>query len=295
MHPLLESAFWNVETAGDRLADFSSATRNWVISKPWRNKGIDNAVVGETVWSFEVARVPTRIGGLATEVISSCRRPLDRLITAHLVDRTGSRRGAKFPHVYFPSRPSQSSFEGAVVELESKGVSREVADFLRHLEVFVGGRGEILHHLHSLDVEQKHYPFLSLVNRATAGFSVQDVGCLSGRIVRVGSTRGQHLIARQEFPSMSVFLEQAEKELAPTYAIIDGIEKLVFKAPEDDFEFMTTSLGAEILCRLEPNLAFKLVLPDGTVIGEAEQALRDMHSMTRETLVEFQERFLKTQ
>lgn len=293
MHPLLESAFWNVETAGDRLKEFSSTVRSWISSKPWQQRGINDAVVGETVWSFAVARVPTRIGGLATEVISSCRRPLDRMITAHLVDQTGSRRGAKFPNVYFPSKPSQHAFEAAVVDLGSRGVSSGVADYLRCLEVFVGGRGELLHHMHSLDVEQKHYPFLNLVNLATAGFSVQDVGCRSGRIVRVGSTRGQHLVARQGFPSMRVFLEQSERAFAPTYDIIDGTEKLVFRAPEDDFEFMTTSLGAEIVCSLEPTLAFKLVLPDGTAIGEAEQTLRNIHSMTRQTLVEFQERFFK--
>ena len=291
MHPLLEQAYVNLDRAGVQAKEFKRKASRWIAKRPWSIRRVDVHVGNFSVWSFEVERLPVDLGAIVADGLHNTRKPLDKLLTAYVADRDSVGRGEKIPGVQFPVSPTKAEYEKAVKSLR-KVLRQDVADFLVDLECFEGGRNEPLYHLHSLDVDEKHYPFLTPVNLATMGQSVGEVLSPNGMILRLGSPRGQHLVNSNPFGPGPKHLEQRVQGLAPTFEVIGGKNRVVFKAPETDFEFMTTTLGADVRGVFEPSLALKLTTPKAVVLGEVSEVMADMQLRVRRVVDDFRTQFL---
>ena len=264
-----------------RLVDKWKVGRRWTIEK--------HAVIPstQTKWYFNLAPLSEDIGHVVADALHNTRAPLDQLLTGYMQFVLGRPEGGRFKGIGFPVRRTRNDFGEALKALAVNGLAARAIDFLAELEPFEGGRDRWLYELHRLDIEDKHYPTILPLAVASHRQEVHELKVDGGRVLIIGSPRGQHMVSRDPAGLGPNDLEQRNPALRPTYREEDGRGFLEFVPPAGDLEFMTTTVGAEIPEGFEPKLKLDVHIE---VSGGTTSATELAHSFlkgTRELVDQF--------
>lgn len=283
MRGSLEHSYAKLKRAEEQVGEFADRFGDWASREPWTVKGTDAGTV--THWAFQIEDFPPKLGAIAEDVFNNSRAPLDKALTAY-----AERCGIGVENISFPTGKSQAHYLGAVAKLRERFGDDPLLQELDGIEPYLGGRDAVLFHLHRLDVMGKHHPFLMPANLYTEGFDMQEIVARDGRMVFLGSRRGQHLKGRRPFGSGPNHLHQPKHDRQPKIEKLKDRIRIVFQSPADDFEFMTTTRGATFSGDFSLHVGCHLLSPDGVNMGPAEQAMRDMIGAVRAVLDGFRDR-----
>lgn len=270
------------------LSRLEVETQSWLTSKPWKVSSRPLHPAGIEHWFFVLSPVPKAIGHTIADIIHNVRAPLDQMLTAYMAWSTGSHAGTRFPGIAFPTGRNKEDFDASLKLLGKKHLPHKAGEFLRTLECYAGGKSEWLHILHVIDRDDKHYPVAVPINTANTTTYTRDVKVDKGRVLRLGSPRGHHLVAEHPFGDGSNNLIKHDIRLRPIYQEVEGRGCLELPCPPGDMEFMTTTVGARFDGNVWPSIAVGIQSPSGQYLGTAEVVLRRYIDGTRAVLQDFE-------
>ena len=290
MNEALASTYSKLRRAELHIDNLTEEVRSWVAGKPWTVSSTKIYPASIEIWSFAVSFPDghSTFEDIVADAIHNIRAPLDKMLTAYMGSINGGQAGSRLPGVAFPARPDRAKFQNALENLSRKQLPSKAIDFLSGIEPYVSGKNECIYLLHSLDVEDKHYPFVMPVNIANAMISTGDVNVTGGRVLILGSRRGHHLVAEQPFGAGPNHLIQTDIRLRPIYQEDGERGYLAMPCPPDDFEFMTTTIGAQFVGNVWPSLSIGLLSPDGGYLGPVEESLRTYLTEVRKIVEAFE-------
>jgi hypothetical protein len=276
MNAVLASTYSKLRRAELHIDNLADAVRGWVAEKPWTVSSTKIYPASIEIWTF-VVPLPdgnSMFEEMVADAIHNLRAPLDKMLTAYMTSTNEGLPGARFPGIAFPARIDQKAFEQALKALKKKQLPAKALEFLSGIEPYVSGKDECIYLLHSLDVEDKHYPSVMPINIANATTKAEEVKVTGGRVFTLGARRGHHLVAEHPLGVGPNHLIQPDYRLKPTYQENNGRGYLDMPCPPDEFEFMTTTIGAHFAGNVWPSPSLGLLSPDGDHLGPVEELLR---------------------
>lgn len=288
MHESLRSSHGRLDRAEHHLAELARAVQEWIASEPWRVASRKLYPAWTESWFFDVDPVPIPIDCIVADALHNIRAPLDKMLTAYMAATFGGGPGTRYPGIGFPARASHQEYSEAMRGLRRKNLPAAALAFLDDLQPYRGGTDSWLFDLHSLDVENKHYPSVLPITAGSVTTNIGEVRVNGGRLLILGSPRGRHMVAKDPVGPGPNDIVQPVESLKPTYREREGRGYLEFTSPATDFEFMTTTLGATFTGRVAPDLDVALAASDGSSVGPVTSAIGEFLSRTRALVQSFE-------
>ncbi|MEH3105497.1 MAG: hypothetical protein PGN12_16550 [Sphingomonas phyllosphaerae] len=291
-HPL-ESSFAKLERARLHIRDVDSAIKLFFDKRPYRLAPEVDASGAEEVWSFVLDAIPLEIECAIADAVHNIRTPLDRMLSAGFRYDKIHTESAKPGALKFPVGNHANEMPSLLKYL-SDHFTVDVIDFLREIEPYRGGAGDIIWVINTLDNRDKHRSLAEPIKMSFTDLAFQELVITGALLLRWGSRKGQHLVRAPEAlpkPGKNV-MHQPVDELRPRVignSVAD--RRFLFSSPHDDMEFITTTPGAGIYSNFEPT--FNIGLHDMARFSGVPvvSALTELYDSVETILMRFEERF----
>jgi hypothetical protein len=100
--------------------------------------------------------IPADWAAIIGDIVHNLRSSLDLLAVA-MARLNGVTAKRKIDEIYFPFGPDKNTFEKNALPQKLAHVSAGARDFVKKLEPYQGGNGDLLWRLHKIDIIDKHY------------------------------------------------------------------------------------------------------------------------------------------
>jgi len=246
------SAFAKLERAQKHIRDLKIELQKLINLKPYSIIPHLQENGGEVVWKIEFDPIPEEVECIAADAVHNLRTPLDRMLTSGFPSAKIHKGDAELRKIAFPIAPSRDAFEERKLQ-QAKNLRPEVIDFLSGIAPFNGGQGEVFWALNELDNRDKHRPIL--MPMVVDFLVLQNRGLRSqrGQILRLGSSKGRHLVPVPDARPGAWHLHQPVEHLAPILRIAPATLNdfyLEFSSEHGDTELFTTTADA-IICHAD--------------------------------------------
>ena len=268
--------------------------RAFLDTNPYRLISRVNRRKTEEIWSFAVDPIPQEIECIAADAIHNLRTPLDKMLTAGFREQAIHHLSAKTQGIKLPATDSLNHLNANLTKLEDH-LTRPVIRFLRDLEPYQGGSGELLWVINTLDNWDKHRALLQPVRPMITNTEFGQIKVASGQMLRMGSRRGKHFVPVPDARPGAWHMHQPVEALRPIFRIKPASTEtyLEFTAPHDDMEILTTTPGAHLSANIKPvlNIAFSDV--PGWEGLPVLVSLETMRKKVLDVLTSFQDQFFR--
>ena len=257
---LLDPAFAKVRRAESHINDLKAAVRAFLNTNPYRLVSQVNPEATEEVWSFAIDPIPEDIECFAADALHNLRTPLDKILTAGFPVSEIHQREAILRRIQFPVADTSDKLNRSLANLESH-LTSDVISFLRDLEPYQGGAGDVLWAISTLDNWDKHHALLQPVRPSVTSMEFGQIIGTCGRLLRMGSQRGKHMVPVPDARPGAWHMHQPVEALRPILRMKPASTEtyLEYTAPYDDMEILTTTPGAQLHANIRPvlSIAFK--------------------------------------
>jgi hypothetical protein len=143
-----------LEWADKHIVELQEVRDVWAEAQHNRVRSQDDPNTGDrTYWIDDAILIPDPVPLLVGDAVHNLRSGLDHLAHRLMVVATNSR--GPFPHVYFPIGENASKYK-TEARRRINGARDGAMKAIEAIQPYGGGAGEILWHLHSLDIIDKH-------------------------------------------------------------------------------------------------------------------------------------------
>lgn len=286
--------FSKLNRAKRHICELKIELQKFVSQKPYRILPDLQDNDKEIVWHIEFDAIPEEIECIAADIVHNLRTPLDRALTSNFHDPKMHTQDAKLRKIGFPFAPSQSEFEKRKCD-QKKHLKADVIEILSDSEPFVGGKGEALWVLNELDNRDKHRPILTPILVDFLALQNRGLRMQRGKVLRLGSSRGKHLIPAPAARLGAWHLHQPAENLRPILRLAPATLNdlyLEFSSEFGDTELFTTTSDAIIcLADIEPEISVSLCDAASFTGRPVVNALEEMSKAVEKILSDFERKF----
>lgn len=278
----LVPAFSKIERAKAHINELEREIRTFLSKNPYKVR-TDIDANGVKVWCFEVDPIPDALNNIASDAVHNLRVPLDKMLTAFKERQIG---GSRHKGINFPVGATKGDFDKALSNQEKK-FPVDVIEFLRTIEAYAGGNGDLIFALHDMDIEDKHHPVLKAINLGVQRTTTGGVAAYLGPIHTIGSRRGAHMVRD---PVTNGMLQPIEAK-RPKFIKGGTPTQNMLMFENEDMEFATTASETILQHDFKPvlNIAFNQI--KGLEREPVSSALHQMAQLVEGILLAFEKRF----